>query len=301
MISQQNALSLPTGWDAVLGASRIEQLHEPSPRCAPPQGRGHSMLAPTRQLLPLLLFPQVTALPQHKYSTWLGGSIPASLSTFQLMWSPRMWPRRSTMRPAARVHRKRFWALAPGPLPASPPSSPWAGTGRSPAWERSWKAPSVTLRGLEGTSPAHNFPAVGTDMNYPSSGPLSLRVEGRGSWSLRDKEYSDAVKYREGRNPAALIRLPHRYWASCVTPQMSGAAAPGVGVSLGCKAGAPRETSDLYPGFWKVVRAHASGLGSLFWLLAPDAPRFLGPEAAFTGRSVGPSQPRGSQHLGPKL
>lgn len=199
------------------------------------------------------------------------------------------------------VHRKRFWALAPGPLPASPPSSPWAGTGRSSAWERSWKAPSVTLRGLEGTSPAHNFPAVGTDMSYPSSGPLSLRVEGRGSWSLREKEYSDAVKYREGRNPAALIRLPHRYWASCLTPQMSGAAAPGMGVSLGCKAGAPRETSDLYPGFWKVVRAHASGLGSLFWLLAPDAPRFLGPEAAFTGRSVGPSQPRGSQHLGPKL
>lgn len=90
MISQQNALSLPKGWDAILGASKIEQLQEPSPGCAPPQGRGLSTLAPAGQLLPLLLFPQVTAPPERKYSAWLGGSIPASLSTFQQMWSPQM-------------------------------------------------------------------------------------------------------------------------------------------------------------------------------------------------------------------
>lgn len=43
-------------------------------------------LEPQSSLEVSVFFPQIIAPPERKYSVWIGGSILASLSTFQQMW-----------------------------------------------------------------------------------------------------------------------------------------------------------------------------------------------------------------------
>ena len=49
-------------------------------------GIGERMTKELIALAPLTLKIKVVAPPEHKYSVWIGGSFPSSLSTFQQMW-----------------------------------------------------------------------------------------------------------------------------------------------------------------------------------------------------------------------
>lgn len=50
------------------------------------KGFGDRLLAETRKLAPKDVKIKIFAPPERKYSTWMGGSILASLSTFKKMW-----------------------------------------------------------------------------------------------------------------------------------------------------------------------------------------------------------------------
>lgn len=69
------------------------------------KGFGDRLLHEIQGLAPKDIKIKITAPPERKYSTWMGGSILASLTTFQKMWiSAEEWEEEG----ASVVHQKSF-------------------------------------------------------------------------------------------------------------------------------------------------------------------------------------------------
>jgi len=69
------------------------------------QGFGDRLLAEVKRLAPRDVKVRMAAPQERLYSTWIGGSILASLDTFRQMWiSKREWDEEG----ARAIHRKTF-------------------------------------------------------------------------------------------------------------------------------------------------------------------------------------------------
>ena len=71
------------------------------------EGVADRMEKEIKALAPASMKIKIVAPPERKYSVWIGGSILASLSTFQQMWISKQEYDESG---PAIVHRKCFWA-----------------------------------------------------------------------------------------------------------------------------------------------------------------------------------------------